>query len=277
MESTSKRSLREYTGKIRHLDAARARELVALFRRPIPATGLTAVCGSLDPIAAAAHGQASLARSPAGAGESIIGHYATHLARHREKLHLHGLTHLKEAAARALGRRTGHLCLSRLKSLSPTEAQPLSTHREPLYLNAIEITDAVVHFLGQHEGSLSLSPPSGISDHHLASLIRHVGPLSLGGLKKIDQRTAAILASQQGPRGIAGLFGLFINNVEHVTPPVAEILATHRAGELSLNGITLLTEETARELVRHPLLTLDGVASVTDRIARAGEEALSIG
>lgn len=167
----------------------------------------------------------------------------------------------------ALGGRIGHLCLSGLKSLSASAARLLSTHRGPLYLNAVEINDAVAHFLGQHEGSLSLSPPGGIRDHHLASLIQHVGPLHLGGLEKVDQRTAAILASQQGPRGIAGLSGLFVNQVEHVTPPVAAILATHRAGELSLNGITLLTEEMARELVRHPLLTLDGIKNVTDRVA----------
>jgi hypothetical protein len=58
-----------------------------------------------------------------------------------------------------------------------------------------------------------------------------------------------------------------VNDVEHITPPVATILATHQAGELSLSGIKLLTEETARELVRHPLLTLDGVTSMTDRVA----------
>lgn len=396
---TIERTLREYTAKIRHLDAVRARELVALFRRLIPATGLSVACGSLDPIAAATRGEASLERSPVDAAEGIIGHYATHLylhellrlplsvarqlvqhrghlyldklttitdttadelgkhtggglslnnlrrlssaaawslgrhdgelslnrlrrlddtvarglaqhdnqlylwgmkhlspsaaaalayhrgdlflegltrlpgrvathlARHCGKLHLHGIAHLKEAAARALGRRTGHLCLRGLKSPSPTEAQLLSTHRGPLYLNAVEITDAVAQALGHHKGSLSLSPPGGIRDHHLASLIQHVGPLSLGGLKKVDQRTATILASQQGPRGIAGLSGLYLNDVEHVAPPVAAILATHRAGELSLNGMALLTEETARELVRHPLLTLDGVASVTDRVA----------
>lgn len=197
----------------------------------------------------------------------LPGRVATHLARHHGKLHLHGLEHLKEAAARALGSRTGHLCLSGLKTLSATEAELLSKHRGPLYLNAVEITGAVVHYLGQHEGSLSLSPRYGICDHHLASLITHVGPLALGGLKNVTPRTATILASQQGRSGIAGLSGLSINDVEHVTPPVAAILATHRAGELSLNGITLLTEDTARELVRHPLLSLDGVASVTDRIA----------
>jgi hypothetical protein len=131
----------------------------------------------------------------------------------------------------------------------------------------VEITDAVVHYLGRHEGSLSLSPARGITDHHLASLIKHVGPLTLGGVKKIDQRTAAVLATQQAPRGIRGLSGLSLDDVEHVTPPVAAILATHQAGQLSLNGIALLTEDSARELVRHPLLSLDGVTSVTDRIA----------
>lgn len=248
---------------------------MALFRRPIPATGPTLAYDALDPVAAATKGEVVLGRLGTGTAEGIIGHYATHLylhevirlplsvarqfAQHRghlylDKLHLHGITQLNEAAAHALGSRIGHLCLRGLRSLSPTEAQLLSEHRCPLYLNAVEITDAVVHSLGQHQGSLSLSPPRGISDHRLASLIQHVGPLSLGGLQKRNRRTARILESQQGPRGIAGLSGLFVNDVEHVTPPVAAILATHRAGELSLNGITLLTEETARELVRHPLV-----------------------
>ncbi len=398
-DRAEQRSLREYTGEIRHLDPTRARELVALFRRPIPATGQPPAYDTRDPVTAGTCGLLSLECSPHDAAAGIIGHYAshlylhevirlplsvarevaqhrghlyldkltsitdsvaavlathtggglslnnlkklsvsaawllgrhrgelslnaiteldddaalglaqhdnelylwgvkslssraaaalshhrgdlllggltrlpgdvaTHLARHRGKLHLHGLRRLKPAAARALGGRTGHLCLRSLESLAPTEAQLLSRHRGPLYLNAVEITDAVAHYLGRHQGSLSVSPPRGISDHHLSALINHVGPLSLGGRKKIDQRTATVLASQQAPRGIHGLSGLYVNDVEHVAPPVAAILATHRAGELSLNGITLLAEDSARELIRHPLLSLDGVSSVTDRIA----------
>lgn len=323
-------SLREHTSRIRHLDAVRARELVALFRRPIPATGPAFADDACDQVVAATRGEVSLGRIGPDAAHGTIGHHATHLylhevirvplsvarqlaqhhghlyldkvttltdavaaelgkhaggglslnnlgtlsasaarslGRHDGELSLNRLKRLSAAAARALGSRTGHLCLSGLKALSPSEAQLLSAHRGPLYLNAVEITDAVVHYLGQHRGSLSLSPPRGIVDHHLNSLIQHVGPLSLGGFRDVDQRTATILASQQGPRGIPGLSGLYLNDVQHVTPPVAAILATHRAGELSLNGIALLTEETARELVKHPLLSLDGITSVTDRVA----------
>jgi hypothetical protein len=52
-----------------------------------------------------------------------------------------------------------------------------------------------------------------------------------------------------------------------ITPAVAAILATHRAGGLALNGIRQLSEDVARELVRHPLLALDRVETLTDRVA----------
>ena len=45
------------------------------------------------------------------------------------------------------------------------------------------------------------------------------------------------------------------------------MLATHRAGGLSLNGIEVLSEDVARQLVGHPNLSLGGVTSVTDRVA----------
>jgi hypothetical protein len=235
---------------------------VALFRRPIPATGRTLAYDALDPVAAATYGEASLERSPADAAEGIIGHYATHL-------YLHEVIRVPLSVARQLAQHRGHLYLDKLTTITDAVAAELGKHTGGgLSLNNLRhLSRSVAWSLGRHDGELSLSPSHGISDHHLASLIQHVGPLSLGRLKKLEQRTARILASQQGPRGIAGLSGLYVNDVEHVTPPVAAILATHRAGELSLNGITLLTEETARELVRHPLLTLDGVASVTDRVA----------
>ena len=55
--------------------------------------------------------------------------------------------------------------------------------------------------------------------------------------------------------------------MKQLTAPAAAILATHRGGGLSLGGIELLTEAVAGQLVRHPLLELDGLKSVTDRVA----------
>ena len=392
-------SLREHTGTIRHLDAERARELVALFRRPIEATEESLPYDADDPITAATCGSLTLARSAADGPTDAVGHYATHLylhevlrlpisvarelarhrghlyldkltditdsvaaelgkhvggglslnnlrelsvpaawslgrhdgelslsrlkdldhdaalglaqhdnelylwglthlsspaaaalsrhrgdlfldgivrlpgrvavhlARHAGRLHLHGTTRLKDAAAHALGRRTGFLCLKRLRSLTPAQAQLLATHSGPLLLASLDVTDAVAHHLGQHEGSLSLTVSPGIGCHLLEKLVQHRGPLTLRGLKDLDQRSARILAEQPARNGIRGLSGLFLDDVDHIAPPVAAILAGHEAGSLSLNGITLLTEDTARELVRHPLLCIDGIESVTDRVA----------
>jgi hypothetical protein len=76
-----------------------------------------------------------------------------------------------------------------------------------------------------------------------------------------------VLAGQHLYRGIAGLSGLYLSSVCDLTPRVAAILATHKAGELALSGMQSITEDVARELVKHPLLALDGVRSLNDRTA----------
>jgi hypothetical protein len=152
-------------------------------------------------------------------------------------------------------------------SLSPLQARLLAGHQGSLYLDRVDIGDAVAACLGQHEGSLRVHLEYGITPRRLEGLVQHRGPLTLGKLTRLDERTATILATQPGRLGGAGLSGLFLDDVEHLTPPVAAILATHRAGSLSLAGLTLLTEEVATALATHPLLCLDGVRSVTDRMA----------
>jgi hypothetical protein len=192
---------------------------------------------------------------------------ATHLARHRGKLHIHGVPILSDAAAAAFGRRSGYLCLQGVRQLTPTQAALLAGHRGPLLFHALELDDAVADCLGRHEGSLSVNVRSGITIARLESLMRHVGQVVLSGLTAIDESQARLLAAQAKWRGMEGLSGLFLDAVGQVTPAVAAILATHRAGGLSLNGVRLLSEDVARQLVGHPLLSLDGVATVTDRVA----------
>jgi hypothetical protein len=76
------------------------------------------------------------------------------------------------------------------------------------------------------------------------------------------------LAARRSPDGIRGLAGLFISDVAAITPAVAAILATYEAGELAFCGLESLAEDVARELVKHPLLALDRVQRVSDRIAK---------
>ena len=78
-DRADRQSLRDFTSAIRHLDAARARVLVSLFHRPIPATGQPPAYDARDPVNDATGGHLSLARSPADADAGLLGHYATHL------------------------------------------------------------------------------------------------------------------------------------------------------------------------------------------------------
>lgn len=197
----------------------------------------------------------------------ITSRVATHLARHGGKLHFHGLTRLSDAAAEAFGRRTGFLCLQSLKHLSPRQARHLANHRGPLHLASVAVDDDVAACLGHHEGSLSLNVTDDIPIARLAALVQHRGAVTIGGLERLDERRAAVLVAQPCYRGIAGLSGLFLSSVRELTAGVAATLATHRAGELALSGIRSISEDVARELVKHPLLALDHVTSLTDRVA----------
>ena len=192
---------------------------------------------------------------------------ATHLARHQGKLHLHGVTALSTAAARAFGVRTGHLCLQNLRRLQPTQARLLTGHTGELQLKSLELDDVTAAFLGRHSGSLVLRLPDDVSIAHLACIVQHRGPLELSGLGRLDAQRAEVLAAQPAPGGHKGLTGLFLPGVRQLAPAVAAILATHDSGGLALNGLELLDEDVARELVKHPMLALDRVTSLTDQVA----------
>lgn len=199
--------------------------------------------------------------------EWISSRAAMHLARHGGKLHFHGLKTLTDGPAEAFGRRTGSLCLRSLKRLSPWQAHLLAKHRGPLYLSSLELDDDNAECLGGHVGSLVIRVPDDVPTSRLAALVQHRGPIEIGGIERLDARRAAVLAGRPCHRGIAGLSGLFLTAVRELTPAVAAILATHRAGELALCEIRSLTADVARELVKHPLLALDRVTSVTDEVA----------
>ena len=192
---------------------------------------------------------------------------AGHLAQHRGKLHLHGFGELSVATAAALGGRSGYLCLRDINCLPFEQAAHLSRHTGPLHFYSLRVDELVARALGQHEGSLMIRVPDTIHLRRLGALVEHQGPLGLRGLRSIDEARASVLVAQPLYRGIEGLSGLFLDDVEQVTPAAVAILATHRAGGLSLNKIPLLTETCAEQLVTHPNLSLNGIRSVTDRIA----------
>jgi len=200
--------------------------------------------------------------------EQLSGRAARHLARYRGELHLHGLASLSDAVAGAFGGREGHLCLKKLRRLSPRQAQHLAAHRGPLLFHELDVDEPVAEWLGCHEGSLVIRVDDGIPHATLAALAQHRGPLEIGGLRSLDVARAKLLAARPCRRGTAGLNGLGLSGVARISPAVAAILATYAAGELSLSGLESLDEGVARELVKHPLLSLDRVRRLDDPVAR---------
>lgn len=192
---------------------------------------------------------------------------AAHLAGHQGALHLHDRERIGTAAARSLGARRGHLCLRDLRTLTPAQAQLLARHVGVLVLTNLAIDERIATCLGDHEGSLLVGLTDSCDHQTLAAILRHRGPLHLDGLTTIDRARAGLLAGQCRGNGVGGLDGLFLPHVKTLAAPVAAILAMHRGGGLSLGGIELLTEAVAGQLVRHPLLELNGVKRVTDRVA----------
>lgn len=197
----------------------------------------------------------------------LPGRVAAHLASHRGKLHVHDLERIGTAAARSLATRQGYLCLRDVHTLTPAQARLLARHVGVLLLSNLVIDERIAACLGTHEGSLLVPLDDASSHHTLAAILRHRGPVHLDRLKTIDVARARLLAGQCRANGVGGLDGLFLPHVTQLTTPAAAILATHRGGGLSLGGIELLTEAVAGELVRHPLLELNGLKGVTDRVA----------
>jgi len=197
----------------------------------------------------------------------LPGRVAAHLARHGGALHLHGLERLGKAATRGLAERRGYLCLRDVRTLSPAQAALLARHVGVLLLSGLVIDETLAEILGGHAGSLVVRLEDSCTHHALAAILRHHGPVHIDGLATIDVARAGLLAGQCRATGVGGLDGLFLPHVKQLTAPAAAILATHRGGGLSLGGIELLTEAVAGQLIRHPLLELNGVKSVTDRVA----------
>ena len=84
---------------------------MALFRRPIQATGPTLAYDANDAIISATCGEVSLQQSPADTAAGIIGHHATHL-------YLHEVIRLPLSVARQLVQHRGHLYLDKLISVT---------------------------------------------------------------------------------------------------------------------------------------------------------------
>lgn len=150
---------------------------MALFARPIPATGQTNALDARDPLALACSGEVALERFSTectAATDAVIGHFVTHL-------YLHELIRLPLSVARQLARHRGHLYLDKISHLTNAVAAALASHSGGgLSLNNLRhLSGSAARLLGRHPGVLSFNRIGRLGEVAALGLAQHADALYL--------------------------------------------------------------------------------------------------
>ncbi|MBM3997685.1 MAG: DUF1588 domain-containing protein [Planctomycetes bacterium] len=197
---------------------------------------------------------------------------ARRLAQDRSgRLLLNGLTTLSPEAAKELARFDGWLSLNGLASLSDEVADALGQHKGHLHLDGLtKIADAAAKALARHNGELSLKRLTSLSDEAATALAKHSGGrLYLNGVKALSTDAAKALAQRKGggPSNKVCLDGL-----ESLTALGAAALAESHGHNWDgrLPAMKTIPEDVARALAkRQGGLSLEGLTSLSDESAKA--------
>jgi len=197
---------------------------------------------------------------------------ARRLAQDRSgRLLLNGLASLSPEAAKELARFDGWLSLSGLASLSDEVAEALGQHKGHLHLDGLtKISDAAAKALARHNGELSLKRLTSLSDEAATALAKHSGGrLYLNGVKALSTDAAKALAQRKGggPSNKVCLDGL-----ESLTALGAAALAESHGHNWDgrLPAMKTIPEDVAKALAkRQGGLSLDGLTSLSEESAKA--------
>jgi hypothetical protein len=199
---------------------------------------------------------------------------AVALSEHRGRYLSLGVDFLSDEAARALGQYKGWLFLDSLESISVEVALGLAQHKGHLYLNGLKsLSEKAARALCAEQKktsgrSLSLDGLSEISAEVASALAQYNGNISLRGLRSFSEEVVCALAQNGGAHlgsllnglerlgdehfGLAraaaqNLHSLSLDNLKFISPKAASAFALLE-GNLTLNGLTSLSEDVARSL-----------------------------
>lgn len=195
-------------------------------------------------------------RLTAAQAQQLVKPYET-LDRREFALELPNLVELDSDVARLLGRSVYGLSLPKLATLSAAAAEQLALAEGPLSFGALEsLTPEAATHLGKCRHSLEF-PRLVPTLEVLAALAPHNRNLTIGGLRELDEPSAAILTRHRGRLFLPALESLSdgaaaqlagsssdlqLDRLAQLSPAAAESLAKHRGG-LSLNGLRSLDNE----------------------------------
>ncbi len=298
------------TDKLREITAQQSRELVATHAgSDLSLSGLR----TLTDEAAEALGKHR------GGGLSLDGlttltdEAAEGLAKHQGnlshpyRLSLNGLRTLTDKAAEELGKNGGDLQLNGLKTLNHNTARALAAFKRDRYLGGglslnglTTLTDDAAEALASYSGRLSLNGLRTLTDKAAKALAQHAKDLQLDGLTTLTDKAAkalwchceglslnglTVLRGDEGAEALAEsernpLFNFFrtadlsLNGLTALTDKAAEALA-QRGGNLQLDGLMTLSDEAAEALAKHRVglvhdrLSLNGLTTLSDKAAEA--------
>ena len=197
---------------------------------------------------------------------------AVALSEHRGGFLALGVDSLSDEAARALGQYKGRLVLDSLPSISVEVALGLAGHQGHLSLNGLaSLSEEAARALCAEQKktygrSLSLDGLRAVSAEVAAALAQYSGHVSLLGLSSFSEEVVSALA-QNGGNHLRSLFqrleglgdehfflasaaaqnlrSLDLDHLKFISPKAASAFALFD-GNLSLNGLTSLSEEIAR-------------------------------
>jgi hypothetical protein len=187
-----------------------------------------------------------------------------------DTIELSGLKELSDEVAEELGAFEGDLSLNGLIFLSDRGAKALSNGTVSEEIEGVTITEKEAKQLAETEGDLDLNHLTFLSAKVAFQLSKHKeGALRLNGLKKLSANAADCLGAHPGD--------LLLNGLSVISPNIAGILASATDSHLQpldhalcLNGLTALSEETAKALSKHRgWLDLNGLINISDEVAIA--------
>jgi hypothetical protein len=228
------------------------------------------------------------------------------LAKIKGGLSLDGLKDIPENKLNILTLMKGHLYLGGLSSITEKEAEILARHEGPLFLTGLKtLSKETAYALAKHEGELHLDGLSSLSDEAAEALCTHNGGIAIDNLNHFSERIAEMLMDKELVYDFSNkeeeydesdseyaLLAftdyeqlsveeakkivsknpdrIFLDEVDDLSAEVVEILANHTA-DLSLNGLTRITDEVAGILSKHRgnNISLNGLYEISDVSAEA--------
>ena len=250
---------------------------------PLSLNGLTAISLQAAEKLAMHKGRLSvdsLQRQEANSPEAVVVAYLLTQRNNNAAPQTRDFTTFSPEVARVVVRRADeYLCLDGLTTLSPETAEALAQHTGTLQLNGLtDISIEAEIALAKHRNRFGSSGLElrGLTSLKTAELAEQLWPLnSYYSSNKLQYVSPDAIRSLTRQPWFTGSNSVSLDHLTELPPELAASLAECK-GPLSLRGLTSLSAEAARELMRlrqipeqysYPSLSLNGLTTISPEVA----------